>query len=150
MKYSAIFLTCLLLGCTASPVFDKRANLRAAAEQGDKEAQYLLGKSRCCGFGAGHDTTSALKWLCRAALQGHGGAQYEIGRYYGLRADTYYGPSLRQDLIYAYTWYSLAARQGIQLAAAEREALANDLLDQEIRLANRRMEAWRELGCKQS
>jgi TPR repeat protein len=106
-----------------------------------------MGKSYCCGVGAGYYTVKALDWFCKAALQGHGGAQYQLGRYYGKRADTHWPPELRQDLVLAYMWYNLAALQNVPLAAAERDALATDLSTMELEEAQRHAREWRKIGC---
>ena len=52
--------------------------LRAAAEQGDAEAQMWMG--RCCedGFGAEKDESKAVEWYRKAAEQDHADAQYSL------------------------------------------------------------------------
>lgn len=126
----------------------KRQDLTAAAEGGDVVAQYELGKSFCCGYGPGKSTANALHWYCRSALQGYGPAQYALGRHYGTRADTSYDPSLRQELIYSYMWYSIAALQNVPLADAERDALANDMSARELREASDHVRNWQTQGCR--
>lgn len=138
----------LAAGCAAPPALDTQTRLRAAAQSGDKDAQYQLGQSLCCGIGGGYDTQEALHWLCRSALQGHPGAQYALGRHYGWRNDTAYRPSVPQDRIYAYMWYSLAALQGIEVAAADRDALAQDMSPGDLAAAADRVRDWRKLGCR--
>ena len=137
----------LLTGCYSTAALDRRAQLQAAAEGGSAEAQYQLGQSYCCGFGAGHDSPSARTWFCRAALKGHAGAQYALGRMLGDRMDSDSTPSQRQNFIASYMWYSLAAQQGNALAAAEREAIKKDLKPQEQVEAERRMRDWQGRGC---
>jgi len=134
-------------GCTTTPLLEKRADLKELANKGDMEAQYQLGLSYCCGYGAGHASAQAINWFCRAALQGHGAAQYELGRFYGKRADAWNKQSLRQDLIYAHMWYSLAALQNVPLAAEERNALALDMLPREIQEAGMHVRDWRNVAC---
>ncbi|GBU26915.1 hypothetical protein R84B8_00431 [Treponema sp. R8-4-B8] len=58
--------------------------LRKAAEQGDAEAQYDLGKIYQHGGYAGvpKDDAKALEWYCKAAEQGYAYAQYESGIIY--------------------------------------------------------------------
>lgn len=120
---------------TPSADFDvlkmQRAQWRQLAEQGDAEGEYQLGMSYCCGFGPEHTDTVAYKWLCRAALQGHEQAQYQLGRMFG------YGIKLRpfsepQRADFAYMWYDLAAAQGDQLAAGYLAALEQSMSSQEI------------------
>ena len=54
---------------------------------------------------------------------------------------------LRQDLIQAYMWYSLAALQATPLADVEREGLAMDMSALEISQAKQRIRKWKDLGC---
>ncbi len=144
-----LFIIFLLTACANNTtVLDKRALLQAQANEGSAEAQYQLGRSYCCGRGAGYDKVIAREWFCKAALQGHGGAQYELGRIMGERMDSHSTPSKRQDLIEAYMWYSLAALQNVTLAITERDALALDLLPQEKRESAERMRRWQDLECR--
>jgi TPR repeat protein len=148
--FATLFLvSTALLGCVSKPpVLDMRSSLATSAQAGDRDAQFNLGKSYCCGYGPGRDTAKALEFFCMAARQGHAGAQYEIGRYYGLRTDTGYSTSQPQDRIYAHMWYSLAALQDWPLAAAERDALAKDMSEQEIREAQSHVRGWELMGCR--
>lgn len=139
----------LASGCANDKtVLNKRDGLEAAAQKGDAEAQYQLGRSYCCGNGAGYDDALARQWFCKAALQGHGGAQYQLGRMLGDRMDSHSTPSKRQYLIEAYMWYSLATTKNVPLADAERDALAKDLSSQELSEAKDRMRGWQNLGCR--
>jgi len=138
----------LLTACAASPsVVDQRSGWLMRAQAGDKEAQYQLGKSYCCGYGPGKTEATALQWFCKAALQGHPNAQYQLGRFYGTRTDTSYATYIPQNRIYAYMWYSLAAVGGVELAAAERDALARDMSSAELDSARQRLRNWQSLGC---
>lgn len=137
-----------LWGCAAQPPLDLQAPLAEPAQAGDPEAQFQLGKAYCCGNGPGKDPSIALSWLCKAAKQDHPGAQYEIGRFYAWRTDSYYSTSQAQTRIYAYMWYSLAAAGGWPLAAAERDALARDMSRRELAEAQSHMREWRGLGCR--
>lgn len=109
----------------------QRDQWRQLAEQGDAEAEYQLGMTYCCGYGPGHTNTTARKWLCRAALQGHEQAQYQLGRMDGnvIKKRPFSTP---QHVDYAYLWYGLAAAQGNQLAAGYLAALEQTMSPQEI------------------
>ena len=144
-----VIVIVLLSGCANNAtVLDKRSALQALAGQGSADAQYELGRSYCCGRGAGYDKVIAREWFCKAALQGHGGAQYQLGRMMGERMDTHSMPGKRQDLIEAYMWYSLAALQNETLAITERDALELDLKSQEILESAKRMRKWQSLECR--
>ena len=125
----------------------QRADWWQKAEQGDTEAQYQLGLSYCCGFGPGRTQTIARDWLCRAALQGHPGAQFQLGQLFGFRSTTHRPMSLPAYQDYAHFWYSLAATQGNQLADNYRVAIEQDMSAQQLQ----RSRAWqtkpREAGC---
>lgn len=145
---SAALLAAVASGCAVSPVVDPKETLLPRAQAGDKEAQYQLGKAYCCGYGVGYDTQTALAWLCKAGVQGHAGAQYELGRYYGWRSDSYFHTNTPEDRIHAYMWYSLAALQDVHLAAAERDALANDMTAAQLVTAKEHLRDWQNLGCR--
>lgn len=74
-------LCVLLVACTGAP--DRRQNdtlspaqsaLKDKALAGDREAQFQLGTSFCCGDSGTFDTGEAIRWWCLAALQNHPGA----------------------------------------------------------------------------
>ena len=118
-----------------APSFDvlkeQRAQWQQLADQGDAEGEYQLGMSYCCGFGPGHTDTEAYKWLCRAALQGHEPAQFQLGRMLGnsIRERPF---SMPQQADFAHMWYGLAAAQGDQLAEAYMLALEQRMTPQQI------------------
>lgn len=120
-----------------------REALLEAAEAGDAQAQYELGKSWCC-MGPGFDTETATRWLCRAAVQGHGAALYELGRIYD--GDVSRTPAPGQKLVrllsaesspaHALAFHRMAADGGHATAAsrlAELEAAASPGLRAEAR-----------------
>ena len=82
------------------------------AEQGDIEAQYILGyryhAGKYLGGGVDGDQKVAIIWYKRAAEQGHIEANYELGRLYWAL----------EDFKEAKTWYRKAAEQGQRLAQA--------------------------------
>ncbi len=78
MGRSGIIL-CLVFGSTVSlegvaqESDDAVASLRAAAEQGDADAQYELGLMYLEGLGVKQDNVEAYAWIRTAAAQGRGG-----------------------------------------------------------------------------
>lgn len=110
---------------------EQRAQWQRLADQGDAEGEYQLGMSYCCGFGPGHTDTEAYKWLCRAALQGHEPAQFQLGRMlgYSIKERPF---SMPQQTDFAHMWYGLAADQGDQLALAYMLALEQSMTSQQI------------------
>lgn len=78
---------------------------RKAADQGDAEAQYSIGKLYDYGLGVQQNFTKAMQWYLLAANQNHAGAQYSIGMLY----DNTEGSI--QNFTEAMRWYRLAAAQ---------------------------------------
>ena len=77
-----------------------------AAEQGDAEAQYDLGRMYLTGIGVPGDKAEAVKWTRKAAEQGHARAQFQLGFAYDL------GEGVPEDNTESVKWYRKAAKQG--------------------------------------
>jgi len=80
--------------------------LRKAAEQGNVEAQYILGNSYFTGQGEIQNYTKAAEWFNKAAEQEHKEAQFILGRWY------FTGHGITQDYAKAVEWLEKAAEQG--------------------------------------
>ena len=80
--------------------------LAALAEQGDTDAQFILGSMHENGQGVPQDYKQAVKWYTKAAEQGMAEAQYILGAMY---ED---GQGVPQDYKQAVKWYAKAAEQG--------------------------------------
>lgn len=93
--------------------------VKAAAERGDREAQFLLGVQYRAGDGLARDRTEAAKWLRKAAESGHAEAQYALGDLY---AETSPEDALA-DPVEAAKWLRAAAAQGNAEAQARLETL---------------------------
>lgn len=105
------------------------------AEAGDANAQWMVGQSFLSPPDA--DPAAALKWFLRAADQGHGLAQRDLGLLYEA------GWGVEQSLQEAYFWYSLAALHDSGRAALRRDALATGLSQEQRETAERRLRLWR-------
>jgi TPR repeat protein len=79
---------------------------RAAAEQGDADAQWRLGSCYHNGQGVSKDYAEAIKWYIKAAEQGYVDVQSRLGYCY------YYGQGVKIDYKKAVYWYTKAAEQG--------------------------------------
>ena len=77
------------------------------------------------------DTVTAVKWLTKAANQGHSEAQYQLGKMCAT------GTGTLKDSVEAYCWFNLAAAQGHEKAAGERDALGHDMLLEQVAEANK-------------
>jgi len=75
------------------------------AEQGNANAQLLLGRMFLMGEGVLKDPDRAIKWLRASANQGNAEAQFFIGSYYLLP---------RRDIAEGLKWLRLSAEQGNQ------------------------------------
>ena len=81
-----------------------------AAEQGNTEAQYELGRMYFLGRDVAKNATEAEKWYQKAANQGNAKAQNELGNLY------YTGLNVTRNYSEAIKWYQKAAEQGIASA----------------------------------
>lgn len=78
---------------------------KTLAEQGNPEAQLLLGKMFLMGQGVSRDSDQAMKWFRASANQGNADAQFFMGSYYLLP---------RRDISEGMKWLRLSAEQGNQ------------------------------------
>jgi TPR repeat protein len=102
------------------------------ADEHDADAQYRLGLMYGAGDGVERDAAKAEEWLVAAARQGHRMATYRLGFLY-LRGE---GASGRSDMVGAYAWFSIAAREGIGDAAEWRDKTARKLTRAELSTAD--------------
>ncbi|MDX1253534.1 MAG: sel1 repeat family protein [Gammaproteobacteria bacterium] len=80
--------------------------LRTKANQGDTNAQFLLGATYDRGQRTTKGQSEAAAWYRKAAEQGHAAAQNSLGSMYQ------YGEGVPQDNTEAVLWYQKAAEQG--------------------------------------
>jgi uncharacterized protein len=122
-------------GAAPDPVQALKA-LREKAEQGDPNAEYMVGLAYDTGVGAPQDFAEAAGWYRKAADQGHAGAQFNLGHLY---AD---GRGVPQDFVQAHMWLNLAAA-GLQPGARnERELVAKKMTRSQITEALRLARQW--------
>ena len=79
---------------------------RLAAEKGDAEAQFALGRGYELGSGVPKDLEQAAQWYRKAAEQGHSEAQYHLGLCYE------FGSGVPKNLEQAAKWYRKATGEG--------------------------------------
>lgn len=135
-KWLCVLGACLpplvLAGCAAVAIEGAKGGLNqktrvdytSAADAGDPEAQFKVGKSYCCsveGVDKGYyNTQTATDYLCKAARQGHADAAFMLGeihsgkRSQGASAIRKLGyaavPENQVDKRLAYYWYTVAAQ----------------------------------------
>lgn len=97
--------------------------LKAAAEKGNKKAQFRLGRCYDKGEGVAEDNQKAFYWYLKAAAQGHAKAQFQVGRCYKK------GKGVAKDPQKAFKYFMSSARQDYapaQIAVAKYYIKAGD------------------------
>ncbi len=137
------------------------------AEEGNPDAQYLVGIMFSNGLGVPVDFEKAGKWFLKSATQGDVGAQYLTGVFLASgkgfskdlnRASHWFkeaarqgypdaqsrlgewyadGKGVKQNLTKAYIWLSLAQANGIQTVETKLVEVANQMTTEELKNANR-------------
>lgn len=117
---------------------------RKAAEGAVANAQwqlgmiYLTGKPKMQGERAvPQDEREAIRWLSKAANQGNVRAQLDLGHCYAN------GKAVQKDLVEAYKWYSLAAKQDAIWGKMHREPLILKMTSDQIAEGQRRFAGFR-------
>ncbi|NKB37828.1 MAG: hypothetical protein GKR93_11765 [Gammaproteobacteria bacterium] len=80
--------------------------LKPLAEDGDSEAQKMLGIIYDYGHGVKADSEKALHWYLLSAEQGHPAVQYQVGAKY------FRGDGVKQNYTEAARWWEMAANGG--------------------------------------
>jgi uncharacterized protein len=114
------------------------AEWRPLANAGDMAAQVAI--ADLYRFGAGlrdPDMVKAAYWFRRAADQGDAIGQLNLGELYLI------GEGVKQDVVTAYVWLSLASARGNRWAKAKRNELSVHLSRDQVSRALTRINAWR-------
>ena len=106
IRKALIVAVLLALGAGGPAMAQTLQETRLQAEQGNANAQYVLGLMYDNGTGVPQDYAQAVKWYRLAADQGHASAQFNLGVMY------YEGQGVPQSFPQALKWYRLAADQG--------------------------------------
>ena len=104
---------------------------RAAAEQGDINAQFHLGGMYLKGQGVTQDYKQTVKWWRLAAEQGEDIAQFYLGTMY---RD---GKGVTKNLVIAHMWFNTAAFSNVEALTANNKKLSEEALMQVL-------EKWRK------
>ena len=100
---------------------------RKAAEQGNANGQYWLAQMYWKGVGVLEDEKEASKWFRKAAHQGHASSQFNLGLHF-----QYGVGGVRQDYVYAYAWYNIAAANGKTMAQKQKLKRAKKMTPDQI------------------
>ena len=91
---------------------EKELSLEKAADQGDQDAQYELGRWYARDWGVEKDLKEAVKWCQKAADQGHQGAESKLRYDYYQNRIWLEWSEVYKDFNEAEKWYQKAADQG--------------------------------------
>ncbi|MDR3109877.1 MAG: sel1 repeat family protein [Planctomycetaceae bacterium] len=80
--------------------------LKKAANEGDAEAQWRLGRCYANGAGVSRSMSTAAKWFRKSAAQGNDEAQWRLGVCY------FNGNGVTKDEDTALLWFQKSAKQG--------------------------------------
>jgi hypothetical protein len=112
-----------------------------AAEKGDAEAQYFLGRKYEYAEGVPADHAEAAKWYEKSADRGYGPAQLAVARLYE------FGLGVQQDDVQADVWYSVASSAEIsgiaERAVTSRENIEKRMTPEQIAEARKRAQDWK-------
>lgn len=171
MTRMLVAVLCLLCSGCFAPLVEgarqgadvvQRDRLQAKAVSGDPQAQYNLGDTYCCEAGpqfersiSVYDNQKATLWLCKAALQNYGPAQYKLALIYsgkqsggGMIARVSSWLDDKQTSIpVAWMWASLAATNGVEKAAALRDTLGEKLTAPQRSTGWDNLANWRTQPC---
>jgi len=118
--------------------------LQKEADQGSAFAQYALAKAYRDGLIGRKDVGRAVEFLSSAAESGYTPAQRNLGTRYAR------GDGVPFDRIAAFTWLTLAARDGLAAAEESRVELVRHMSADEISESERRVHAWRPTRSRQT
>ena len=109
-----------------------------AAEQGDAEAQFILGVYYYEGKGGVVDKEEAVKCFLKAAEQGYSEAQFALGMCYDK------GEGVVGDVVVAYKWFLLAGAYGNEPTGDLRGRLVTKMTAEQIAEAQAQVKTWRQ------
>jgi len=113
---------------------------RQLADQGNTEAQLILGNMYKDGIGVMQDYKEAVKWYRKAAEQGNTDGQYSIGDMYSQ------GRGVPQDYVLAHMWYNLAAAKFNSRSRRARDNVAKMMSTEQIAEAQKLAREWKPKG----
>jgi hypothetical protein len=104
----------------------------ASADVSEAERQFQAAQKLVRSAGGKGDDAEAFKLLLQAAGRGHPAAQHSLAFMYGS------GRGTEKDVVEAYKWFTLAARQGDSAAINNRQAFASQMTPDQIAEGTRR------------
>jgi uncharacterized protein len=108
-------------------------DLEQAADDGNAEAQFLLGVCYATGRGVARNDTTAARWFHQASKLDHVGARASLGFLYSR------GRGVRRDPVLGYLFVAQAAQQGDLGAADLMKRMRRRLTPVQLKDAERRL-----------
>jgi TPR repeat protein len=105
----SLLITAVYLALSASAAAQDIDELRRLAQQGDSNAQTMLGMRYQNGDGVQRDDAEAVRWYRKAAQMGNASGQFNLGKMYQN------GRGVAQDNGEAVHWYRKSADQGYSM-----------------------------------
>ena len=120
---------------------DALSDLRKQAEQGDPEAQFVLGTMYRDGQGVEQDLEETLRWWEKAAELGYVDAQFALGNIHSG------GYGVIKNYLLSYMWFDITAERSDSallkpIALSNRDALVPRMTADEIAEAKRMSVEW--------
>ena len=141
LKFRYLLSSLLLVICSISAADEYVEIMKKRAEQGNANAQFILGGMYAYGEGVPEDDAEAVRWYRMAAEQGYANAQNNLGVMYAN------GEGVPEDYVQAYAWYSIAAAQDNELAEGNKEKVATDMTRAQIAEAQKlSRDFWESYG----
>ena len=105
----------------------------ALAEQGDANAQAMLGGMYSTGRGVPRNYVEAVKWANLAAEQGHAESQFSLAMSHAFGLG-----GLEIDVVEAYKWAAIAAGNGVEEAVKFQKYIEAEMTSREVETARKR------------
>lgn len=131
----------LAIGLVLPALAQQTSDVRALAEQGNPEAQFILGSMYRDGQGVEKNLEETLKWWEMAAELGNVDAQFALGNIYSG------GFGVTQDYVQSYMWFDITAAQTetpwlAPIARSNRDALVDRMTAAEVSKAQQMAADW--------
>ena len=131
----------LVLGLALPAWADAVSEVRKLAEQGDPEAQFVLGNLYRDGQGVEKDLAQTIAWWEKAAALGYVDAQFALGNIYSG------GYGVTKDYVLSYMWFDITAARTdsallAPIAESNRDVLVDRMAAAEVAKAKQMSADW--------
>ncbi len=118
---------------TRHVVFDPQKRIEVLADAGNRRAMHTLAMQ----YAGRGDMSGAARWFVRAAEMGYRDSQFNLAVLYER------GEGVRQSLVDAYVWYSIAAENNDSEAAKRVEAIQSQLAPAQLVMAEETIQSFK-------